>query len=81
MPGHKRSEGPCLERERRPSQGQVLWDAAPVAAASALAAQLPSHPDQRASVWRIPRALCQRRHLPEAISGTRDLPVCPWISG
>lgn len=29
----------------------------------------------RASVWRIPRALCQRRHLPEAISGTRDLPV------
>lgn len=29
----------------------------------------------RASVWRIPRALCQRRHLPEPISGTRDLPV------
>lgn len=29
----------------------------------------------RAPVWRLPRALCQRRHLPEADSGTRDLPV------
>lgn len=29
----------------------------------------------RASVWRFPRTLCQRRHLPEATSGTRNLPV------
>lgn len=29
----------------------------------------------RASVWRFPRTLRQRRHLPEATSGTRNLPV------
>ena len=28
-----------------------------------------------ASVWGLPRTLCQRRHLPEPISGTRELPV------
>lgn len=28
-----------------------------------------------ASVWGLPRTLCQQRHLPEPISGTRELPV------
>ena len=29
----------------------------------------------RAAVREFPRTLCQRRHLPEPISGARDLPV------
>lgn len=29
----------------------------------------------RAAVWEFPRTLCQRRHLPEPISGARDMSV------